>query len=252
MPGWDIQGTGTANPFEPVSHLNGAHPDDENNPSTATSSVPTLQREQERGRTYPPPSDWETHQVAARASRSFENDLASHSNEIDELRRLFVNLRENLVDGLHGVNEHVAALSEQLDHHAQSRVAQRSETDHHKIDNDPDVPANDKYDELVGIIKGLREEIAELKHNKSGGSQHSPGKEKVLASSIKNMFKGMGLLTAASLAVVGGLGLLTAICTGQFYAIVPLGIMGAAGYFGVSGIVASESVENSHGETKSA
>ena len=72
----------------------------------------------------------------------------------------------------------------------------------------------------------------------------SPGKEKPLANSIKKMFKGVGLLAATGLTIVGGMGFMVALCTGQLYALPALALMTGIGYMGVKMIEASEEAEN--------
>ena len=73
-----------------------------------------------------------------------------------------------------------------------------------------------------------------------------------MASSIKKMFKGMGLLSASGLTLLGGIGLLAAVCTFQIYAIPVFALMTGIGYAGVTMIAASDSEENTQAEAKAA
>lgn len=63
-------------------------------------------------------------------------------------------------------------------------------------------------DTLLKKFKAVDSELADLRKNAAKHSSSSPGKEKVLASNIKSMLCGVGVLTGALLTIGGGLSLM--------------------------------------------
>ena len=216
-------------------------------------------------RTERSPDSAATIRAAAIAANQSDESLSKHSAAIDNLQKQMEELKKKLSSSLEDHKVSMEEFYKKFCEHFNARADDRSVRNPADIDNNPDSSPESTNHSLVTTNKALLEEIAELKKNKAlreqlgelkknnaAGSNNTLGQEKVLAGSIKKMFKGMGLLSASGLTLLGGIGLLAAVCTFQIYAIPVFALMTGIGYAGVTMIAASESEENTHAEAKAA
>lgn len=174
-----------------------------------------------QGESLKPPDHEETATAAATASPQQRGTAKrSVSKTLEEMRA-----------ELPALNDRVKQLFERIEESS----GQYADSNVTKLRNDCTL--------LVDQVEKLTAQVQSLQKNNGKTSAASPGKLKVLASSVKNMFKSLGVVTTGGMMVLGGIGLMGAILSCQFYAVPVLFTMTAIGYIGVSMFLENEQHE---------